>query len=110
MLGINKSKFQFSSRNLAAADVGENDCVQLISRNGTGWTERDPLDRRGCLKMRQTHFVIDAGALVLELSGILRRQRARKHDHFDQFNAFDVPAMAGGHLRWLDRAEAAGWS
>ena len=39
--------------------IRENDCVRLLSRNGSDWTRRYPWTVESALKYRQKHFVID---------------------------------------------------
>jgi ATP-dependent DNA ligase len=54
-------------------------------------------------RRRQKHFVIDGGAVVLNVDGSsdFNALHSRKHDHEVQLYAFDILALGGDDLRSL---------
>ncbi|MBO0759167.1 MAG: DNA ligase, partial [Bradyrhizobiaceae bacterium] len=50
--------------------IREGDRVRLISRGGHDWARHFPLIVEAALKLRQQHFVIDGGAVVLDANGV----------------------------------------
>ena len=77
--------------------------MRLFTRNGHDWTKRYPLIVEAAQRMRQSQFLLDGEAVLLDLRGISDFDGLMSHKHDDevQLYAFDVLALDGEDLRKL---------
>jgi bifunctional non-homologous end joining protein LigD len=77
--------------------------VRLFTRNGHDWTDRYPRMVEAALRNRNSSFVLDGEAVLLDANGIsdFNGLHSRKHDTEVQLYAFDCLAADGDDLRKL---------
>ena len=77
--------------------------VRLFTRNGHDWTDRYPRIVEAALRNRNSSFVLDSEAVLLDADGIsdFNALHSRKHDAEVQLYAFDCLAADGDDLRKL---------
>jgi bifunctional non-homologous end joining protein LigD len=77
--------------------------VRLFTRNGHDWTDRYPRMVEAALRNRNSSFVLDGEAVLLDANGIsdFNGLHSRKHDTEVQLYAFDCLAADGDDLRRL---------
>lgn len=77
--------------------------VRLFTRNGHDWTARYPRIVAAALRNRNSSFVIDGEAVLLDADGHsdFNGLHSRKHDAEIELYAFDCLALAGDDLRGL---------
>jgi bifunctional non-homologous end joining protein LigD len=77
--------------------------VRLFTRNGHDWTSRYPRIVAAALRNRNSSFVIDGEAVLLDANGHsdFNGLHSRKQDAEIELYAFDCLALAGDDLRGL---------
>ena len=77
--------------------------VRLWTRNGHDWSDRFPLVSEAALRNRNSSFVIDGEAVLLDIDGRsdFNGLHSRKHDDEVEFYAFDILVSDGDDLRRL---------
>src|SRR5206468_7886847 len=77
--------------------------VRLFTRNGHDWTDRYPRIVEAALRNRNSFFVLDGEAVLLDADGIsdFNPLHSRKRDAEVQLYAFDCLAADGDYLRRL---------
>jgi ATP-dependent DNA ligase len=75
--------------------------VRLITRGGYDWAKRFPWIVEAALKNRQSRFVVDGEAVILDLDGRsdFNALHSNQHNGEVQLCAFDVLAIGGDDLR-----------
>jgi ATP-dependent DNA ligase len=77
--------------------------VRLFTRNGHDWSDRFPLIAEAALRNRNSSFVLDGEAVLLDVNGRsdFTGLHSRRHDAEVQFYAFDILSLDGEDLRKL---------
>ena len=81
----------------------EGERVRLFTRSGHDWSGRYPLIIEAALRNRNTSFVIDGEAVLLDDDGRsdFDRLHSRKHNQEVEFYAFDILVSDGEDMRSL---------
>jgi bifunctional non-homologous end joining protein LigD len=84
--------------------IRDQDRVRLLSTSGRGLASRFPLIVDAALRLRQSHFILDGEAVVLDADGISDFAALYRHSEQARLYAFDMLAGDGEDHRKLTLA------